>query len=181
MNLTERAKKIQCVIFDVDGVLTNGTLIFGSQGEELKSFHVHDGFGIQLLQKSGIQVGIITARPSAIVTERMKQLGVTLVYQGGLDKLASYEDIKHKLKLTDAEIAYIGDDLFDLPILKRVGLSATPGNAPEVMHSHVHFITKKDGGMGAARELCELIMIAQDTYSLAIQNYLPAEYADLNL
>lgn len=172
MSLIEKAKKIRLAIFDVDGVLTDGRLYIGNDNVELKAFHVHDGFGIQLLQKSGVTVAIITAKQSDIVSKRMKQLGIHHVYQGSADKLIAYEDLKLTLNLNDEQIAYMGDDLFDLPVLQRVGLSATPCNATLQMHELVHYVTKKEGGFGAARELCEFIMKAQNTYDSLLNHYL---------
>ncbi len=162
--IVDKAKKIKLAIFDIDGVLTSGKLIYSPNGIEYKDFHVHDGQGIKLLQKSGIEIGIITACQSETVKKRMQDLGVTHVYQGQTEKLAAYCQLKQKLQLLDEEIAYMGDDLPDLAILCRVGLSVTVPNAPAILKETVCLVTKKKGGNGAARELCELIMKAQNTY-----------------
>lgn len=171
-SIIEKAKLVRLAIFDVDGVMTAGTLHYGSQGIESKHFHVHDGQGMKLLQKSGIPIGIITTCQSDIVKRRMRDLGIEHIYQGQIDKLPAYEDIKQKLHLTDEQIAYVGDDLPDLAILSRVGLAITVNNAPKIMHQYVHWVTKKKGGKGAVREVCELLMQAQGTYQTIINSYL---------
>lgn len=171
-SIIEKAKKIRLVIFDVDGVLTNGVLHYGKNGPEHKEFHVHDGQGIKLLIDSGIQVGIITACTSEVIAHRMKHLGVTHVYQGNTDKLPAYQDLKQKLQLSDEEIAYVGDDIPDLVLLSRVGLPISVPNAPKVMHQYVNLVTQSKGGKGAVREVCDLIMQAQGTYQTAIDKFL---------
>ena len=171
-SIENRAKDIRLAIFDVDGILTAGILSYGLDGIESKHFHVHDGQGMKLLQKSGITIAIITTCRSDIVKRRMLDLGIQHTYQGITEKLPAYEDLKQKLNLTDAEIAYIGDDLPDLPILSRVRLAITVPNAPKVIQDHVHWVTKKKGGKGAAREVCDFIMQAQGTYSSIIASYL---------
>jgi len=171
-NILEKAKKIRLVIFDVDGVLSDGSLIYGPNQTESKAFHVHDGMGMRLLLKSGIQVGIITARKSEVVARRMQDLEVIHVYQGYSDKVLAYDDLKQKLQLDDVQIAYVGDDLPDLPLLRRVGLACTVHNAPAVIQQHVSYVTKAKGGKGAAREVCELILNANGGYETAIQTYL---------
>jgi 3-deoxy-D-manno-octulosonate 8-phosphate phosphatase (KDO 8-P phosphatase) len=170
--ISERAKNIKLVIFDVDGVLTAGILSYGNDGIEVKNFHVHDGQGIKLLKQSGVDVGIITTCRSSIVKKRMQDLGIDHLYQDQFDKLPAYEDLKQKLNLTDEQIAYVGDDLPDLPMLKRVGLAITVSNAPKIIQQHTHWITKAKGGKGAAREVCDFIMQAQGTYQTIIDSYL---------
>lgn len=171
-SISEKAKNIKLVIFDVDGVLTAGVLSYSNHGIEVKNFHVHDGQGIKLLKKSGIDIGIITTCKSDIVKQRMQDLGIDHLYQGQIDKLPAYEDLKQKLKLTDKQIAYVGDDVPDLPILKRVGLAITVANAPKIIQQHTHWTTTAKGGKGAAREVCDLIMQAQGTYQSIIDAYL---------
>jgi len=171
-SLFEKAKKIRLVIFDVDGVLTTGALFYGANGTELKEFHVHDGQGMKTLQKLGIPIAIITSRQSDIVTHRMRELGINYVYQNQVDKLPAYEEIKQKLKLSDENIAYIGDDLPDLPLLTRAGLAITVANAPSVMQQYAHWTTHSKGGEGAAREVCDFIIQAQGLYSMMIESYL---------
>lgn len=170
--LSERAKNIKLVIFDVDGVLTAGVLTYSHEGIEVKNFHVHDGQGMKLLMKSGVNIGVITTCKSSIVKRRIEDLGITHLYQDQTDKLPAYEDLKQKLKLRDEEIAYVGDDLPDLPMLKRVGLAITVSNAPKIIQQYTHWITKAKGGKGAAREVCDFIMQAQGTYQSIIDSYL---------
>jgi len=171
-NLIQSAQKIRLLILDVDGVLTNGELTYGANGITQKTFHVHDGQGIKLMQQSGVTVAIITAKNSPMVAQRMADLDVTHVYQGYADKLIAYADLKTKLNLTDEAIAYIGDDIYDLPLLKRVGLGITVANAPDPLHEHAHFSTRLKGGEGAVREVCDFIMKSQGTYQQAIDIFL---------
>lgn len=171
-NIIEKAKSVRLAIFDVDGVLTNGKLFYSQDGIEYKEFHVHDGQGMKYLQKSGVEVGIITACTSNIVAKRMSDLGIQHVYQGVHDKVPAYEDLKQKLNLTDKEIAYTGDDLPDLPLICRVGLGITVANAPQIIHQYASWITKNKGGRGAGREVCDLIMHAQGTFETVINSYL---------
>jgi len=171
-SLIEKAKHIRLVIFDVDGVLSTGALTYGPNGTETKTFHVHDGVGMKLLTKSGIAIGIITGRKSDIVTQRMQELDIEHVYQGYSDKIPAYEDLKQKLQLDDHQIAYVGDDLPDLPLLRRVGLGITVPNAPKIMHKHAAWTTTMKGGKGAAREVCEFIMTAQGSFNAALQAFL---------
>jgi len=172
MDTIEKAKKIRLVIFDVDGVLTNGALIYGQNGSEYKEFHVHDGFGLRMLQKSGVQIAIITAKNSEIVAQRAKDLKIQHVYQGQENKIPAFEDLKTKLQLSDEEIAYVGDDLPDLPLIRRVGLGVTVANAPAIMQQYAAWITKAKGGKGAAREVCDLIMEAQGSYQAMVKSYI---------
>lgn len=171
-SLISKAKPIKLAIFDVDGVLTAGDLSYGIDGIERKNFHVHDGQGMKLLQKSGIEIAIITTCKSDIVKRRMQDLGIQHVYQGQVDKLPAYEDLKQKLQLSNHEISYMGDDLPDLPMLCRVGFAITVANAPAIIQDNVHFITKATGGHGAVREACDFIMQAQGTYQALIDSYL---------
>lgn len=171
-DLIERAKKIKLAIFDVDGVLTNGILQYSKDGIESKEFHVHDGVGIKLLQQASIEVAIITAKESAVLTRRMKDLGVTHVYQGRANKLPAYEELKQKLNLTDEQISYMGDDLPDLPLICRAGLGITVANAPLITQQYAHWVTKCSGGNGAVREACDFILKAKDLYQSIIRPYL---------
>lgn len=171
-NAIEKAKKIRLAIFDVDGVLTTGVLGYGANGLEYKEFHVHDGQGIKFLKKSGVEIGIITACKSKMVTQRMQDLEITHVYQGSTDKMRDYEDLKLKLNLHDEQIAYMGDDLPDLALIQKAGLGITVPNAPQILQIHADWITTKKGGKGAARELCELVMNAQETYIALVNSYL---------
>ena len=155
------AAKIKLVIFDVDGVLTDGGLYFTDDGREIKKFNVKDGLGISLLVKKKIEVAVITGRNSVIVAERMKSLGVSHVYQGRMNKLETYENLKLALNIGDDEVAFIGDDTIDLPIMNCCALSVAVADAHESVLSTAKLVLTKNGGMGAARQLCDLIMEAQ--------------------
>ena len=170
--MLENAKKIRLLVLDVDGVLTTGAIYYGSNGFEMRGFHIHDGMGIKLLQKANISVAIISSKKSEAVERRIQELGILHAYLGYEDKLPAYEDIKQKLNLTDHEIAYMGDDLPDLGILRRVGFSITVKNAPEIIKQHVDYITKIKPGKGAVREVCEYILQAQDKLELVLQSFL---------
>ena len=167
-----RAATIKMVIFDVDGVLTNGSLFYGDDGQEYKAFHSRDGHGIKMLQASGVDIGIITGRNSEVVNHRVKNLGIKHVYQGQADKLPAFEKLRGKLKLSPEQIAYVGDDVVDLPIMLRVGLAIAVQDAHELVRRHAHWTTDLGGGQGAAREACELIMDAQGTLESALMKYL---------
>lgn len=174
MTLLQKAKAIRLAIFDVDGVLTNGQLLYAPDGTEMKIFHVHDGLGIKLLQQTGVEVAIITARESDVVLKRMQELNITHIYQGQSHKLSAYEDIQKKLNLSDQQIAYIGDDLPDLALIQRAGLGITVANAPSLLQEYAAWTTQKKGGEGAIREVCEFIMQAQGTYQGIIESFMMA-------
>ena len=160
-DIRERASRVKLAIFDVDGVLTDGKLIYAEDGHELKAFHVHDGLGLKRLLANHIEVAVITARMSMIVTERMAELGVAHVYQGQDDKLACFERLLHALKLEPAEVAYTGDDLPDLAVMQRAGLAVAVANAHPSVRERAHWRTRLAGGAGAAREVSDLILAAQ--------------------
>lgn len=166
-----RATKIRLVLFDVDGVLTDGRLILGDDGQEYKAFNTHDGHGIKMLQRTGIAVGIITGRSSRVVEHRMKNLGVTHVYQGQAEKLPAYRELLARLKLNPEQSAFVGDDVMDLPIMLHAGFAVAVQNAHPLVKRHAHWITPSGGGRGAAREVCELIMHAHGTYTNEMLNY----------
>lgn len=168
----ERARRIRAVIFDVDGVLTDGGLYFGDDGQEYKSFSSRDGHGMVMLRKSGVLLAIITARRSEVVRLRMENLGVQHVYQGCQDKLETYQGFKAKAGLEDLEIAYVGDDVIDLPVMRRVGLAVAVGDAHPLVVEHAHWQTGNPGGRGAAREVCELILRAQGRLDALFAEYL---------
>jgi len=169
--LFERAKKIKLLILDVDGVLTDGYLVYGQGGEELKFFNVRDGFGLSLWHRAGLKTVIITAKKSRVVIKRAKEMRVAKVYQNALDKLETFEKILKKFKVKSEEICYIGDDLIDLPILSRVGLGISlPEAAPEVI-SKVHYITKYNGGKGAVREAIDFILKSQGKWEEVTKRY----------
>lgn len=158
-----RARGIRLAIFDVDGVLTDGTLYYSDSGAEIKAFNVRDGHGMKMLQASGVRTAILTSRRSHAVELRARDLGIDLVYQGASDKLATYRELLGKVKLEACAAAYIGDDLVDLPVLVHSGLAVTVPEAPAAVRRCAHYVTRTRGGHGAARELCELIMHAQGT------------------
>jgi 3-deoxy-D-manno-octulosonate 8-phosphate phosphatase (KDO 8-P phosphatase) len=153
-----RLEKIRLLLLDVDGVMTDGRIIYDDRGGELKAFDVKDGHGIKLLQRAGIRVGIITGRQSAVVDRRAQELGIELVYQGAKDKLVPFLEILQKTGLTAEQIAYLGDDLPDLPILRRVGFAATVADALDDVKPYAHYITRCSGGRGAVREVCDLLL-----------------------
>lgn len=171
-DILARAAQIKLLIFDVDGVLTDGRLVFGDDGQEYKAFHSRDGHGMRMLQDSGVAVGIITGRSSQVVEHRMANLGIQHVYQGKREKLPAFEELVAKLGLSVEQVAYMGDDVMDLPIMLRVGLATATQDAHELVAKHAHWQAPHDGGKGAARDLCELIMEAQGTLDPALQAYL---------
>jgi 3-deoxy-D-manno-octulosonate 8-phosphate phosphatase (KDO 8-P phosphatase) len=157
-SLPSKAKKIKMLILDVDGVMTDGSIMLDSLGNETKSFHVRDGHGIKLIQKAGIPVGIITGRSSEVVNIRARELGIADVHQGALDKITVYDAIISKYGLLDEEIAYVGDDAVDMSILKRVGLAAVVADADPCVKPHADIVTKCPGGRGAVREVINFIL-----------------------
>jgi len=160
-DIQKKAANIRLVIFDVDGVLTDGRLYLTEDGKEIKAFHSRDGHGMKMLQKSGVQIAIITGRTSPIVTHRMDELGIKHVYQGQQDKLNAYNEICKKLSLESEQIAYVGDDIVDLPVMEKAGLSIAVKDAHPSVILQSHWQTTVCGGLGAAREVCDLIMESQ--------------------
>lgn len=171
-SIIEKAKQIQLLILDVDGILTSGIVYYGNQELEIKGFHLHDGLGIKLLQRAGIKVAIITAKNSLPVKRRIKDLNIEYAYLGHENKLPPYEELKSKLAINHEQIAYMGDDLPDIPLIRRAGLSITVPDAPLIIQQHVHYITDKKAGNGAVREVCDFILEAQGHYQTIIQSYL---------
>lgn len=165
IELNEKAKKIKAIVFDVDGVLTDGGIIYDNSGMEYKRFNVKDGQIISHLKKNGFVVGAITGRNSEVVKNRCKELKLDFHYHGSSDKLVQYNKIKEEYKLSDEEIAYIGDDIIDLSILTRCGLSSTPQDARIYIKENVDFITPSRGGDGVLRDLADFILEAQDKLS----------------
>ena len=168
----ERARGVRLMIFDVDGVLTDGRLYYTDAGEELKAFSVLDGHGIRMLIDSGIETAILTARRSRVVEHRAKNLGIDRVIQGAKDKRAAFVDLITELGIAPSACGYMGDDLVDLPVLTRSGFAATTREAPDIVQQHVHFVATRPAGAGAVREVCELIMRAQGTLDAALAPYL---------
>jgi 3-deoxy-D-manno-octulosonate 8-phosphate phosphatase (KDO 8-P phosphatase) len=158
--MQERLARIRLLLLDVDGVMTDGRIIYDDRGGETKAFDVRDGHGLKMLQRAGIRVGIITGRQSPVVDRRASELGIELVYQGAKDKLLPFREILAKTGLTADAVAYVGDDLPDLPVLRRVGFAATVADAMAELKPHVHYITRAPGGRGAVREICDLLLQA---------------------
>lgn len=169
--LLARAQAIRLLICDVDGVLTDGSVILGNAGEELKAFNIKDGFGLRALQKFGIAVALITGRQSKLVERRAAELDITLVYQGNANKRGAYAELLQKLQLSPAQTAHIGDDLPDLPLFQQVGLAAAPADAHPVMKAHAHVVTAANGGAGAVREICDLLLQAQGHWPSLLAEY----------
>ncbi len=170
-DILARTKDIKLVIFDVDGVLTDGSIIIGDDGEEYKAFNSRDGHGMKLLQYTGVEIGIITGRTSQVVEHRMTSLGINHVYQGQKVKLPAFEALLEQLDLKPEQCAYVGDDWVDLAIMNRVGLAIAVQDADPVVKKHAHWTTPSKGGRGAAREVCELIMEGQGTLQDQIERH----------
>ena len=163
----EKAAKIRLLICDVDGVMSDGLIYQGNSGEELKAFNVRDGYGIRCLLTSGVEVAIITGRKAKLLEDRANTLGITHLYQGQRDKLLAYRELLDKLVLRPGEVAYIGDDLIDWPVMAEVGLSAAVADAHPLLLPKADYVTQIAGGRGAVRELCDLILLAQNKLDAA--------------
>ncbi len=168
----ERARRVKLMIFDVDGVLTDGRLWYGPSGEEIKAFHSFDGQGIKMLSSSGVRVALLSGRSSPALAARAGELGIEHVLQGSANKRASYEALLGRLGLRAEATGAMGDDLMDLPVLIRCAFAATVREAPEEVRRRVHYVPSSPAGRGAAREVCEFIMRAQATLDAALQEYL---------
>lgn len=171
-NVHDRARGIKLAAFDVDGVLTDGTLYLADSGEEIKAFNSLDGHGMKMLRESGVELAIITGRTSRIVELRAKNLGIELVYQGVEDKARAFAELLAARHLDANAVSYMGDDVVDLPVLTRCGLALSVPEAPLFVRQHAHYISRASGGRGAVREVCELIMHAQGTLDKKLQTYL---------
>ncbi|HAT1512706.1 3-deoxy-manno-octulosonate-8-phosphatase KdsC [Morganella morganii] len=163
----EKAAKIRLLICDVDGVMSDGLIYQGNSGEELKAFNVRDGYGIRCLLTSGVEVAIITGRKAKLLEDRANTLGITHLYQGQSDKLLAYHELLAKLALRPGDVAYIGDDLIDWPVMAEVGLSAAVADAHPLLLPKADYVTQIAGGRGAVRELCDLILLAQNKLDAA--------------
>ncbi|WP_130536818.1 3-deoxy-manno-octulosonate-8-phosphatase KdsC [Thiomicrorhabdus indica] len=170
--LIQKASKIKLLILDVDGVLTDNRLYYSNDGNEQKTFYTRDGHGMVMLRKSGVDMAIITGRKSELVAKRAQDLKIAHLYQGVPDKLPSFQKLMAKLAISSDEVAYIGDDILDLPILMRVGLSITPADGEEEVKSRVDYVSPHKGGNGVVREICEMIMKSQDTWQQHMDFYL---------
>lgn len=171
----ERAAGIKLLLLDVDGVLTDGSIIYLPDGIETKAFSTRDGLGIRLLQKGGVEVGIITARTSEVVQRRAENLGITILYQGAGSKREVYEKIIAEHGLAPEQVAYMGDDWLDLPVMTRVGLAAAVADAAPEVCEIAHYVTSQPGGRGAVREVCDLIVEAQGRREELLNLYLDNE------
>lgn len=170
--LAVKLKPLKLLIFDVDGVLTDGRIIYDNAGVETKAFDVKDGHGIKLLMRCGIDVGIITARESNVVAVRAANLGIGIVFQGMKDKLKAFEEILKTTGLDPSRIGYVGDDIIDLPVIRRAGFSATVADGVSEVKERVDYVAKCKGGCGAAREIAELVLKAQGLWDAVIAGYL---------
>jgi 3-deoxy-D-manno-octulosonate 8-phosphate phosphatase (KDO 8-P phosphatase) len=171
LSIEAKAARIRLLLFDVDGVLTDGRVVVHADGTESKSFGIRDGIAIVWAQRAGLQVGFLSARTSATTPHRAAQLGVTIVQQGVLKKLDGYERIVADANVGDAEVAYMGDDIVDLAVLARVGLSAAPADAVAEVRSSVDWVSHAKGGRGAVRELIETVLRAQDRWDAIVGSY----------
>ncbi len=168
----ERAKQIKLMIFDVDGVMTDGTLYLGDNGQEYKAFNSLDGHGLKMLKASGVTLAIITGRSSPVVALRAADIGIAHIHQGASDKLAVYRRLLNDLGLAPEASAYMGDDVIDLPVMRRCGLAIAVPAASSLVQAHAHYITARAGGHGAVREACEWVMRAQGTLDAILAHYL---------
>ncbi len=172
MDTESRAKKISLLILDVDGVLTDGQLLFSDQGEAMKVFNTQDGLGISAANQAGLKTAIITGRETEMVRRRGAELNITDVFQGAKDKLQAYHQLLHKYSLQPDQVAYIGDDINDLAVMTRVGLACAVANAVADVKKRAHFITTRQGGQGAVREVIELILRSQGKWETIVNDYL---------
>lgn len=170
--MDERLKGIKLLLLDVDGVLTDGRIVFDSNGVETKAFDVKDGHGLKMLQRAGLRVGLLTGRTSEVTRIRAHELGIALVIQGAKDKLAPYLEILRTEGLTDDQVAYVGDDIVDLPVLRRVGFAATVADAVQEVKPFVHYVAARPGGRGAVREICDLLLRGAGLWEDATSRYL---------
>lgn len=170
--MKERLQKIRCLLMDVDGVLTDGKLHFTSEGQEFKTFDVQDGHGISMAIRAGLLLGLVSGRPSKATEKRAADLGLKIVKQAGVNKMEMVEEIKREHNLRDEEIAFIGDELVDLPVLRRVGFAVAVPNAVDEVKKVAHYTTQRRGGDGAVREVIEMILKATGRWDAAIAKYL---------
>lgn len=166
-----RAAQVRLLILDVDGVLTDGKLYFTPDGQEFKGFHARDGHGLKLLQRSGVETAVISGRSSPAVALRMSSLGVSHVFQGCENKLEPYQILLNRLNLLPEQTAFVGDDILDLPLMRRAGLAVAVADAHFSLHASAHWMTSVAGGFGAVREVCDLIMQAQKTWQGVLESY----------
>ena len=168
----ERARDVRLIIFDVDGVMTDGTLFLADDGQEYKGFNSLDGHGLKMLKSTGVELAIITGRNSQVVAHRARNLGITHLHQGAHDKLMVYQQLLEDLNIGPGQTAFMGDDVVDLPVMRRARLAITVPAAPDLVKAHSHYISRREGGRGAVREACEFIMRAQGTFDAQMALYL---------
>jgi 3-deoxy-D-manno-octulosonate 8-phosphate phosphatase (KDO 8-P phosphatase) len=171
MDIEGKARQIRLVLFDVDGVLTDGKVLLHADGSESKLFDIRDGTGVVWAERSGIRIGLLSARHSPTTTQRAAQLGITLVHQGVASKLETFEQILRETHLAEEHVAFLGDDVLDLPVLSRAGLSAAPADAVDDVRTRVDWVARARGGDGAARELIELVLRAQGKWDALLASY----------
>ncbi|MFA7349155.1 MAG: HAD family hydrolase [Methylotenera sp.] len=171
-DLVKRLKNIKLLILDVDGVMTDGGLTIGDDGLEYKTFHAHDGLGMKLLKATGVSLAIITGRTSNVVKKRAESTGVAHFYQGAEDKLEAFRDLMQSSGLRAEQCAFMGDDVVDLPPMLQCGLAIAVPDSPRLLLDRAHYVTRKAGGRGAVREVCELIMQAQGTFDAQMAQFL---------
>jgi 3-deoxy-D-manno-octulosonate 8-phosphate phosphatase (KDO 8-P phosphatase) len=174
-DIETRARAVRLLLFDVDGVLTDGRILLHADGSESKQFHIRDGTGIVWARRVGLLTGVLSARTARATTERARQLGMPIVVQGADDKLKAYRELLAAHALTDEQVAFMGDDVLDLPVLGRVGLACAPADAVPDVRSRVHWVSQFGGGAGAVRELCELVLRVQGHWPALVGSYLPEE------
>lgn len=167
-----RAARVRMILLDADGVLTDGRLTYCSDGSEIRSFHVHDGFGIRLAREAGLTVGIISGRASAVLEKRAEELSITEVHQRVLDKSGCLDELLERLGATAEEVCFIGDDLIDLSVMRRVGFAAAPADAQPGVRKAAHYVTERGGGRGAVREVIEIVLRASGRWEEALQRFL---------
>lgn len=172
--MEKNLSKIRLLLLDVDGIMTDGRIQYDTHGGEIKSFDVKDGHGLKLLMRAGIRVGIITGRHSSIVQRRAEELGIEIVYQGAKNKLMPYEEILNTHGFREEEVAYMGDDLVDLPVLLRVGFSATVADAVDEVKQRVDYVASRGGGRSAVREVCEVLLKGAGLWQAVTDRYYPA-------
>ena len=173
MSLDSKAARIRLILFDVDGVLTDGRVVLHGDGSESKQFHIRDGIVMVWAERVGLKIGLLSARTSTTTVERAAQLGITLVRQGVSSKVDAYDEIVTELGLRDEEVAYMGDDIVDIGVLSRVGLAAAPADGVPEVRERVHWVAPSAGGAGAARDFLELILRAQGRWDFIVRSFTP--------
>jgi 3-deoxy-D-manno-octulosonate 8-phosphate phosphatase (KDO 8-P phosphatase) len=170
----EKAKGIRLFLVDVDGVLTDGGIVYDGEGREIKRFHVRDGHGIKMLQRAGIEVGIITGRTSEVVAVRARELGISIVLQGVADKVAAWREVLAGKGVAPGESAYVGDDIVDVPLMRRVGFSAAVADAESYVLEAADFVSTRPGGQGAVREIIEFVLRSSGAWEKVASRYFAA-------